>query len=433
MHRTFTPDPRLPILCLAALAFGGPACEPNPTRDTSPVSPDQGEADAGFPALPSAKAKQVVTGHLHACALTTGGAVRCWGYTEYGQLGNGVVNHQPHPAIPIPVAVTGLDSGVQQISTDFRTTCALTAAGGVKCWGADGFGELGTGVPYVDSRSQISAVPVDVKGLSSGVRAISVGTSSACALTTAGGVKCWGKDEYGKLGNASTHSSGDGGPEFLPPVDVVGLSSGIKEISVGASHACALTVAGALKCWGRNGGELGIEDDIRGSYNEPQDVVALGSDVAHVYAGGWVTCVIMKDTSAKCFGDGSQGQLGDGKDGILRRVSLPVAVVGLTGVTGISNAGEYTCATVSGAVKCWGKGVIGSPDPSFRSFVPFQALDLTSGWASVSTGGSYNCLVSAEGAVKCWGANGGGTLGDGTGGVTGIEAAATPVGVVSLP
>jgi hypothetical protein len=421
--------------CVEEEPFSSPTSPEETPSSPTPDTPSDPESDpaAAYPKLPSAKAKQVVVGGLHACALTTEGAVRCWGYTELGQLGNGIVDNKPKTAIPVPVAVIGLDSGVKQISTYSSTTCALTAAGGVKCWGEDDLGQLGTGIPYVDTRKKVSAVPVDVKGLSSGVRAISVGLTSACAITAAGGVKCWGQDEYGKLGNASTHTSGDGAPDFQPPVDVVGLS-GIKEISVGRWHACALSEAGVLKCWGRNGSELGIPKDGAGSKGEPVEVTSLGNNVAHVYAADKMTCVIMKDTSAKCWGDGSKGQLGDGQDGILRYVYEPVDVVGLTNVTAISNGGEYTCAIAQGAVKCWGTGEIGHQGEGyFASFVPIQALDLTSGWTSVATSGRFNCVISSENAVKCWGDNGAGTLGDGKGGVTGLERSDTLVGVVSLP
>ena len=116
--------------------------------------------------------------------------------------------------------------------TAITASCALTAAGGVKCWGAD-------------------LTPLDVPGLSSGVLSIATGSGHSCALMRTGGVKCWGLNDFGELGNGTTTSSST-------PVGVSHMSSGVTAIAAGAFHTCALMGTGALECWGSNGnGELG--------------------------------------------------------------------------------------------------------------------------------------------------------------------------------
>lgn len=385
-------------------------------------------------ALPSATAKQVVVGSQHSCALTTEGGVRCWGYQEHGELGNGAPFATTNANVP--VQVTGLESGVKMIATYDKHTCAITAAGGVMCWGLDENGQLGTGIPRTDNGVPASNVPVAVMGLSSGVTAIAVGLDSACAIVAEGKVKCWGHDESGKLGNSSTHTPGDGSPAFQPPVDVTGLSGAV-QVSVGFSHACAVLATGALKCWGSNAsGELGIGTDDP-PHTAPVDVVALGTNVASVVAGFNITCAILKTGALQCWGHGDDGALGDGMTGTIRVVSSPTQVLGATtGVTSVSNTGIFTCAVISGATKCWGNsGALGTANgPSYRNSAPGEeVVGLGTGSAAVATGNEFACALTSAGGVKCWGQNGVGELGDGKGGIQSNESSDTPVNVVSLP
>jgi len=156
--------------------------------------------------------------------------VKCWGDNFYGQLGNGTTANSS-----TPVDVTGLTSGVAAVSAGGSQACALTTGGGVKCWGS-GYG----------------STPVDVTGVTSGVAAVSAGADHACALTTGGGVKCWGFGPYGQLGNGTTGSSS-------AAVDVTGLTSGAATVSTKLDHTCASTTGGGVKCWGRNNdGQLGV-------------------------------------------------------------------------------------------------------------------------------------------------------------------------------
>jgi alpha-tubulin suppressor-like RCC1 family protein len=174
--------------------------------------------------------------------LSTAGAVKCWGLRTNGRLGNGST---ATTAVSTPVSVTGLTSGVKQIAAGTDFTCAITSASGVKCWGNNANGQIGNG-----NTTQAPA-PTDVIGLTSNVKEIAAGSNHACALTNAGAVKCWGNNGSGKLGNGTVLQSSTA-------VDVVGLDSGVTSITVGTNHTCALISTGDYKCWGSNGsGQLG--------------------------------------------------------------------------------------------------------------------------------------------------------------------------------
>lgn len=192
------------------------------------------------------------SGSFHSCALTVAGGVKCWGANSSGQIGDGTTTDR-YRAIP----VTGLSSGVVAIAgsppePNGAHSCALTGAGGAKCWGENWMGQLG------DGTSTDRLTPVAVSGLTSGVVAIATGDLHSCALTSAGGVKCWGYNYYGQLGDGTEIDAYSPVSGSYTPVAVSGLSNGVVAISAGQYFACALTGAGGVKCWGWNFyGELG--------------------------------------------------------------------------------------------------------------------------------------------------------------------------------
>jgi len=245
----------------------------------------------------------IATGDRHSCALTSDGAVKCWGLNAFGQLGDGTRDNRV-----TPVEVSGLGSGVTAIGASWLHSCALTSAGGVKCWGHNYYDQLGDG-----TTSNYRFTPVDVSGLSGGVTAIATGGRHSCALTSAGGVKCWGHNYFGQLGDGTT-------ARRWTPVDVSGLSGGVTAIATGGDHGCALTSTGGVTCWGRN------DDGQLGGPGTPVDVSGLNSRVTAIATGDRHSCALTSAGGVRCWGLNDDGQLGDGTT---RNRSSPVAVIGL--------------------------------------------------------------------------------------------------------
>ena len=345
---------------------------------------------------------QIAAGYLHTCAVTTSGAAKCWGYDGNGQLGNDTATTDQ----PMPVAVSGLESGVASISAGGAHTCAVTTSGAAKCWGYDYYGQLGN-----DTATTNQPTPVAVSGLSSGVESIAAGDYHTCAVTTSGAAKCWGYDTYGQLGNDTALTNQP------MPVAVSGLESGVASLTAGFAHTCALTTSGAAKCWGRDAeGQLG-NDTALTQQPTPVDVSGLSSGVASIAAGDYHTCAVTTSGAAKCWGYDAYGQLGDG--GSNTNQSTPVDVSGLSsGVASISAGDNHTCAvTTSGAAKCWGydgHGQLGDGGSNTNKSTPVDVSGLSSGVESISAGSYHTCAVTTSGAATCWGSDTQGQLGNDT-------------------
>jgi alpha-tubulin suppressor-like RCC1 family protein len=188
----------------------------------------------------------------------------------------------------------------------------LTTSGGVKCWGSNSFGQLG------NNTTTSSPVPIDVPGLDSGVLEISTGGQHACARL-ASGLKCWGANLKGQLGNNTETGSGPSVPTL-----VTGIGSDAIAISLGGEHSCALLSGGEVKCWGRNSeGQLG--NNTTTASPVPVSGSGLTSGVVVISSGAAHTCVVMETGAAKCWGSNLYGKLGD-KTRANRL--MPVAVTG---------------------------------------------------------------------------------------------------------
>lgn len=396
----------LVVACISSPSLS-PSRSPGPTTSQSPTisaTPStESLSPAPTPLLIPPAIVAIAAGWGHTCALTAGGGVKCWGSGAGAQLGDGTTTDSA-----TPVDVPGLASGVVAISAGGQHSCAVTTAGGVKCWGGNDFGGLG------DGSKNPSATPVDVSGLGSGVIAVEAGLIHTCALTSAGGVKCWGYNSFGGLGNGETSES-------PLPVDVRGLASGVSAIATGYEHSCALTTRGGVKCWGSgNGSALG--NGSTAASLTPVDVLGLTSGATAIAAGPDHACAATTRNGIKCWG-GNYG-------------NSPVDVGRVPGdITALAAGAGHSCAlTGDGGVVCWGSNHFGHLGNGSRteSATPVDVSGLASGVTAIDAGFDHTCALTELGEVNCWGDNWTGQLGDGRP-CESRGSSAVPVGVAFIP
>lgn len=244
------------------------------------------------------------------------------------------------------------------------------------------------------------------------VRAVRIdaGNDHTCTIVAGGVVKCWGYNGGGRLGNDTT-------TDAHVPVSVVGLVD-VVAVSAGGGHTCAITATGALSCWGlNNAGQLGT-----GNYVDAHAPVAVPglTRVVSVATGNIHTCAVTDAGAVKCWGYNVHGELGN--NSTTQFFNTPVDVVGLDhGAVAVSAGNMHSCALMAtGAVKCWGDnrhGQLGN-NSTTSSLVPVDVVGLTNAIDLAVAGEamfdrSHSCALTTAHGVKCWGNHGFGQLGTG--------------------
>ncbi len=337
-----------------------------------------------------AQARQVSAGSGYVCAVSTDGAIKCWGDNKNGQLGNGsyVNSSSPVPVVGINTAVA-VDAGEDH-------ACAVLSDGTVRCWGLVLFGY---GVP-----GDFAVVPVTVNGINTAV-AVGAGIGFSCALLGDGTIKCWGNNQFGQLGNGTNTNS-------LTPVTVSGISTAVA-ISVGDGYSCAVLADGTIMCWGLNNNGVFGNGVLHGYGLIPTPVSGINTALT-VSAGSQHTCALLAGGALNCWGDNGDGQLGDGTTFISLH-PVPVAVRGIATATAVSVGFRHSCALLAdGTARCWGYNYSGElgDGTTTNSSSPVVVSGLASATA-ISAGYRSNCTAHANGTIRCWGDNGNGQLGYG--------------------
>ncbi len=206
-------------------------------------------------------------------------------------------------------------------------------------------GALGCGArsDLGDARSRTALTP-------NSTRLIAAGAEHSCATSLAGGMKCWGSNAHGQLGDGTTASASAPVPVALPQ------GGAITAIAAGYDHGCAYVLPGRVYCWGRN----------------------------------------------------DQGQASPDRAGsdVLAPVEVPLAGAGDGGVTALAASWSCSCAGFrDGRIRCWGGNDAGCELEATQFDAPAKAL---------IAGYQHFCALLADERLFCWGRNGDGELADGT-------------------
>jgi alpha-tubulin suppressor-like RCC1 family protein len=234
----------------ALLDNGGAECWGDQSGDSLGDSSVLEDASTPVPVTGLSGAVWLLSSRLGYCAILGNRDVECWGNDQYGSLGDGSAAESA-----TPVKVSGL-SDVVDLSATYFNYCAALGGGGVRCWGLGESGYLGTG----STAATQSSVPVPAKSLSN-VASLYGGGMGTCAVLHTGSTKCWGDNSFGEAGIGSSAT-----PVYAP-TSVKGLTNAVSLASAGASW-CAVLRGGGVKCWGDNSaGALGQnEDNVSTSY-----------------------------------------------------------------------------------------------------------------------------------------------------------------------
>lgn len=282
----------------------------------------------------------IQVGSRHSCAVLTDGNVKCWGSNDMGQVGDTTTVNKLVPTSPWSLGP------VVSLAVGAAHTCAARAAGGVVCWGYNGSKQIGDG----SFAGSIARYPRVVTGLAAGTGyKVGAGLSHSC-YTRVGLAACWGDGSAGQLGNGTT-------AQQSTPQSVTGLTDA-DEIYGGYGYTtCTLTTAKGVKCWGSNAeGELG--QGVTSAYSRtPVQVPGLSSGVSSLSLGRYHACALLTGGELRCWGSNSNNQLTSGK---ANPTAAPATVSGFSGTPGKVSAGYHsTCVSTSTGMQCWGDNTYG--------------------------------------------------------------------------
>lgn len=328
------------------------------------------------------------------CFIGSAGKLQCCGFNYLKLLGDDSSELSKQSPVDI-------DQGTSYsiISKSSSTTCAITNTGVLKCWGWNSEGQIGDG--SVDHKSNPTII--DSRTTYSSV---SAGREHTCAITTLGTLKCWGSNQSGKIGDGTIGKTTTSGStiEFRKTPVTIDSSTNYKSVFAGWQTTCGITKDGVLKCWGNLGGGSDL-------ISTPL-IVDPGVTYLQIALSDWTTCGITSAGILKCWGDNLNGRVGNGSGGSSSPSSnwtIRTPTIIDAGVTYKDISGNSTnmCGVAStGILKCWGRNsyaTLGDGTTTIKDSP--TVVDSNVSYSSVKTNSVHSCGLTASGQLKCWGTN----------------------------
>lgn len=357
----------------------------------------------------------VFTTYGTTCGLTNQNQLYCWGLN----LGTFDTSVAANLAVTAPVLISAVPDSLQLFGAS-QVICGASASGTERwCFGNSANGSMGTGASGTVSYSAASFFGSSFLTDFGGTAAIYSGDQdSMCAIRTSDqAAYCWGDNTYGQVGN------GTSGAAVSAPTAVPGGLT-FSEIYAGMSHTCAVTLDGSVYCWGRNNyGQLGDASTV--DRNLPVQVQGLTGPVASVRTGTSSSCARLVDGTVQCWGYQGNGSLGLG---LVPSESTAQVVPGISNAVALATIRHTVLVAMSdGTAKCWGTyggGLFGDgivdtgQSTNLSPTVCLTGLPLSTKIVTGdATGGGTACAFTAAGTIYCWGGNAGnqvtGTVSDG--------------------
>lgn len=345
------------------------------------------------PALVSVPGKvlSVAAGEFHSLALMTDGTIAAWGYSFYGQVGNGAPIQTAGQINSKALLVKGFGGVGIQLKNH---SLAVSANGSVWSMGDNRFGQLGDGTTVNVTK------PVEVKNQFETITS-EAGGGHSLAVKLDGSVWSWGANNYGQLG--------DGVVVNRALSANIGSAMNVIQVAGGNRHSLALQTNGLVWSWGGNDyGQVG--DGSTANRSTPSLISGL-TNASYVAAGAYHSLAV-SNGFVWSWGGNDYGQLGDGT--LTNRTSL-IRVSGLTNITAVGAGGQHSLALSNGLVWAWGNnncGQLGDGTTTNR-LTPIKVSNL-SGIMAITAGRQFSAALSSNGTVWTWGYNAYGQLGDGT-------------------